>query len=406
MATIIIYPNANISAGIPTQYPSSGSHYDKLLSQDDASTYVACASGAGVQIDEFQIPAFRLGTINSVSLVSRCVSLQNNSGQSKTGLRIQGLSTIYWGTTQNPPTGWTTYTDTWYTDPSTGAAWTPASVASLSVCLGLSSNSGGWTIKCTQLYMVVDYTPYGTYQEVLLSGGSGYTTSATYVNFINALNDISSGNILRINAVSVFFKGYGAVDEGAGSYGKIALTTNSSTVYGTEYALPGDGNRTTFSQTWVTNPVTGVAWTKAEVNALQAGVALHARSGGWSATASDVTVVVHYTNDQAPNTPTTPSGVSTGAPGTSYSFAATASDPEGDNIYYTFDWGDGQTSNTGWLSSGQQGSASHSWATPAAYIVKVKATDVLGMASGWSGDWTVDIRPIQQRGAQLIGLTR
>jgi len=110
--------------------------------------------------------------------------------------------------------------------------------------------------------------------------------------------------------------------------------------------------------------------------------------------------LVHNT---APNTPSTPSGPTSLSRNASGTYSATATDPEGNQIYYTFDWGDQQTSNTGWLASGQQGSASHSWVTPGSYNVKVKATDPGGLVSGWSGNLTVNIRPITG-GAQLIGL--
>ena len=39
-----------------------------------------------------------------------------------------------------------------------------------------------------------------------------------------------------------------------------------------------------------------------------------------------------------------PSGSKTGYIGTSYSYAAFATDPDGNQVMYTFDWGDGTTS--------------------------------------------------------------
>ena len=70
------------------------------------------------------------------------------------------------------------------------------------------------------------------------------------------------------------------------------------------------------------------------------------------------------------------SGPTTGRPGISYTYTATTTDPDGDKIYYMFDWDDGTVS--GWLgpyNSGQTVSASHVWNSKGTYSVKVKAID-------------------------------
>ena len=67
-----------------------------------------------------------------------------------------------------------------------------------------------------------------------------------------------------------------------------------------------------------------------------------------------------------------------------YTYTATATDPDGDDIYYLFDWGDGTTS--GWLGpyeSGVQESASHSWSEQETYTIKAKAKDTNDAESGW-----------------------
>jgi len=90
--------------------------------------------------------------------------------------------------------------------------------------------------------------------------------------------------------------------------------------------------------------------------------------------------------DIPPNAPNAPTGPTTGVMDTQYTFTATTVDPEGDNISFLFDWGDGNTS--GWIGpfpSGGTGSASHRWAALGAYNVKVKAKDdSAGRESGWS----------------------
>jgi hypothetical protein len=59
-----------------------------------------------------------------------------------------------------------------------------------------------------------------------------------------------------------------------------------------------------------------------------------------------------------------------------YEFSSTTTDPNGNPIYYWFDWGDG--TNSGWVgqySSGETGYASHSWNQDGLYPIRVKAKD-------------------------------
>ena len=92
-----------------------------------------------------------------------------------------------------------------------------------------------------------------------------------------------------------------------------------------------------------------------------------------------------------PNTPSIPSGPSSGAAGTSYSYSTSATDPDGDQVKYTFDWGDGTTSTTVLVNSGTSASASHSWSGAGTYDVKARATDSKGATSGWSNSRSVSI---------------
>ena len=85
-----------------------------------------------------------------------------------------------------------------------------------------------------------------------------------------------------------------------------------------------------------------------------------------------------------PITPTKPSGPATGVVGSSYSYSTRATDPNGDKVMYTFNWGDSTTSTTGLVNSGVTASASHSWSAPGTYQVTAMATDSKGATSAWS----------------------
>ncbi|MFQ6031906.1 MAG: C25 family cysteine peptidase [Candidatus Zixiibacteriota bacterium] len=93
-----------------------------------------------------------------------------------------------------------------------------------------------------------------------------------------------------------------------------------------------------------------------------------------------------------PLIPETPSGITQGEPGTEYDYTSSTTDPEGDSIFYLFNWGDG--TDDGWVgpySSGETCTASHAWINPGIHYVKVKAKDTYDNESGWSDSLSVAI---------------
>jgi hypothetical protein len=67
-------------------------------------------------------------------------------------------------------------------------------------------------------------------------------------------------------------------------------------------------------------------------------------------------------------------------------------DPQGDDIYYLFNWGD--RTYSGWLGpypSGTTAQASHTWRRQGAYNIKVKARDSNGYESQWSDPLQVNL---------------
>jgi hypothetical protein len=93
--------------------------------------------------------------------------------------------------------------------------------------------------------------------------------------------------------------------------------------------------------------------------------------------------------DAPPSTPNKPSGPRSGFIRRPYRYSTSAIDPDGEQIRYTFDWGDGTTSVTGLIDSGKRAIASHRWFKPGNYRVRVMATDRGGSSSGWSRTLTV-----------------
>ena len=80
---------------------------------------------------------------------------------------------------------------------------------------------------------------------------------------------------------------------------------------------------------------------------------------------------------------------------TTYLFSSRAIDNENDQLYYAFNWGDGELSETlGPFPSGTYCNASHEWVLPGIYNISVKAIDVHGKISNWSPQLTIVVQNI------------
>lgn len=89
--------------------------------------------------------------------------------------------------------------------------------------------------------------------------------------------------------------------------------------------------------------------------------------------------------NQIPNKPLRPTGITEGSINNEYTYSTTAVDPDGDVLFYLFFWDDG--TDSGWLgpySSGEECNASHTWMSKGNYNIKVKAKDINGAESDWS----------------------
>jgi hypothetical protein len=103
-------------------------------------------------------------------------------------------------------------------------------------------------------------------------------------------------------------------------------------------------------------------------------------------------VLIQIRYNAPPNTPSTPSGSIKHAINKSQSYSTSATDPDGDNVKYRFNWNDGTPeTETGFVASGQSASASHSWTAPGTYLVKAYTIDASGNASGWSSTLSVQV---------------
>ena len=101
-------------------------------------------------------------------------------------------------------------------------------------------------------------------------------------------------------------------------------------------------------------------------------------------------------NNSAPLKPSTPNGPPSGEAGIEYTYKSNTTDPDGDEIYYLFDWSDG--TDSGWIGpyiSGDNASASHIWSKQGSYKIKVKAFDTYAYESEWSDPLPVSVPKVK-----------
>jgi hypothetical protein len=105
-------------------------------------------------------------------------------------------------------------------------------------------------------------------------------------------------------------------------------------------------------------------------------------------TAGELRLAVHVP-DQAPTTPSRPAGPALGMPGASYSYTTHATDADDDTIEYVYEWGDGTSTTSKGLTSGETVTLPHVWASSGSFQVRAMARDEYGAVSGWSAPFAI-----------------
>jgi hypothetical protein len=94
-------------------------------------------------------------------------------------------------------------------------------------------------------------------------------------------------------------------------------------------------------------------------------------------------IIYEYINN-APLTPTI-DGTKKIKKDVQYEYTFTTTDPDGDDVYYWVDWGDG--ANTGWIgpyASSAIASANHTWTKKDKFTIGCQAKDAFGATSDWA----------------------
>ena len=191
--------------------------------------------------------------------------------------------------------------------------------------------------------------------------------------------------------------------------GSTTGTTGTSYSYSTSATDP-DGDRISYTFDWGdgTKSITGLFDSGAIANAAHiwkssGAYQVRAMATDSNGAVSEWSGPLNVTINAPPSTPALPVGPVSGSPGTSYAYSISSTDPDGDRIAYTFDWGDGSNSTTGLFDTGAMANATHIWNSSGVYQVRAMATDSKGASSGWSGTLNVTINAPPSTPAVPIG---
>ena len=155
--TVAVRPDG---AGDSTQFTPIGaaSNYECVNEvTDNESTYVE-NGGAAAKSDLYTVgnSTTPLGKINSVTIRIKC---QQTATGTDANTEIITYATQYSGNVETPTASWVTYSTAYTLNPDSSANWTWLEINNLQAGVGLRRPAPGKDSYCTQVWVVVDYTP-------------------------------------------------------------------------------------------------------------------------------------------------------------------------------------------------------------------------------------------------------
>jgi hypothetical protein len=161
MATENCLPTSDVATTL--QATPLGSRYtcvDDPVGSPDDTDYVSVPAGfSNADIYGFSHAVPAGSTINSVAVVNR-VWIDASSAYSMVAAHLKVGGTVYTQTSFGTLGSWAAGTKTWATNPKTGVAWTYDSLATIDgFGIYLQTETGKTRTKCSQSYLVIDYTP-------------------------------------------------------------------------------------------------------------------------------------------------------------------------------------------------------------------------------------------------------
>ena len=171
------------------------------------------------------------------------------------------------------------------------------------------------------------------------------------------------------------------------------LGANKATPYRSEWDDPNDGSDQSFKYFFISS-VTSGEYTQGQAH--QHAIREMYSRGLWYQLKYETFVhgslwgnpnlgMTSVNKNDPPETPSRPNGPTSGKIYREHTFTTSTIDPDEDEVYYLFDWGDG--SDSGWFgsyASGETVEASHIWTEQGNFDIKVIAKDTKGADSDWS----------------------
>lgn len=148
--------------------PNTGANYaavDEATSDDDTTYVISDAKSDIFQTDLYNLPDVTVltnrGNINSVTVYIHARA-GGNILQTGAYTWIKTNAATYSGTEQPLTNTYTTYSTIYPTNPQSGSEWTWLEINNLQAGVGLrrsASTGGNKESRCTQIWVIVDYTP-------------------------------------------------------------------------------------------------------------------------------------------------------------------------------------------------------------------------------------------------------
>jgi hypothetical protein len=162
--TEYLIPNAAGSATeLPTQYPETGEHWDKVgeITADDAGTYVSTLRSRRWEKDLYQLSDMTGGggdydEISGITVYFRIAAGGDCGVRAMAEIRTNGWN--FSGDTETTyGTGFTTFSQQWTNNPATGQPWTRDEINALEAGVTMRGAGRNNPALCTQVYVAVNY---------------------------------------------------------------------------------------------------------------------------------------------------------------------------------------------------------------------------------------------------------
>jgi hypothetical protein len=277
---------------------SGTTHWDRVeeVTPDDSGSYIMDNTWNGTERDTFQLSDTSYTSIASIEVFVRAERITTNDNNNvKLFIRSNGIDAESGAKTLSA--SWGYVSQVWTTDPATGVAWTPAAVNALQAGMrNAMGPNGGGGVAVTQVYVVVSGSGQGqilrprangTYLEwgELLGSGTTHWDRVAEVNpddlgsylFDNTWSgterdtfQLSTTSYTSISSIEVFVRAERTTAPNDSNNLRVFIRSGGTDAQSAIKTLSGSWGYV--SQVWSTNPATGLPWTPAAVNVLQAGI--------------------------------------------------------------------------------------------------------------------------------------